>query len=153
MKHNDLKRLLKTIQFRTEKTIEEIAGEIGYARAYLTDQVNKGNNETIRKILTEKYGKYLEQSVSYNTPTKSLEAQGGQKSTKSNKDTLTTVTQKPDYGMKPTNGHQSDKDHVIKEQAEAANKYADAYTKQADAVKASSETIKKLVDLLSTKVL
>lgn len=132
MKSNDLKRLLKTIQFKTEKTIEEIAGEIGYARAYLTDQVNKGTNESIRKVLTEKYGKYLEPNVSYNGSQKSLAAHGGQNSQKTSKDTdtLTTTTIKPDYGIKSSNG----KDLTII---------------QAEALKDNAATLKSQQELIS----
>lgn len=59
---NELKKIVKRIQFRTDKTIEEIAKDIGYARAYFTNQVNIGTNKTLKSLL-EKYLLDYEQNV------------------------------------------------------------------------------------------
>lgn len=125
-KDSELKRLLKLIKHKTDKTIEEVAVDIGYARAYLTSEANKGNNPILIEVLKEKYKDFIT-------------------------DTLTTATTKPDFGLKPTNGHQSDKLLIIKDQAQAAVLYAEAAVKTADAFKNDTETIKKLVDLLTAK--
>lgn len=60
---NELKRIVKDIQFRTDKTIEEIANDIGYARAYFTNQVNIGTNKKLKELLLNKYPKTNEQFV------------------------------------------------------------------------------------------
>lgn len=59
---NELKKIVKKIQFRTDKTIEEIAKDIGYARSYFTNQVNIGTNKTLKSLL-EKYLLDNEQNV------------------------------------------------------------------------------------------
>lgn len=116
---SELKKLLELIKFKTGKTSKQIASEIDYARPYMDNEANTGNNPILIEVLKEKYKDFIS-------------------------DELTTTTIKPDYGVKPSNGQQSDKDLVIKEQAQAANKLADS-------VKTSSDTIKKLVDMLSAK--
>lgn len=63
MKSNELKELVKKIQFVTDKTLAEIAQDIDNAPAYFTDQVNKGDNPKIRKKLIEKYGELIEQNI------------------------------------------------------------------------------------------
>lgn len=60
---NELKKIVKDIQFRTDKTIEEIARDIGYARAYFTNQVNIGTNKNLRKLLLDKYKLGTEHNV------------------------------------------------------------------------------------------
>lgn len=60
---NELKTLIKKIQFSTDKTLEEIADDINYSRAYFNDQVNKGTNKKLLNILTEKFGFKIEQNV------------------------------------------------------------------------------------------
>lgn len=60
---NELKKIVKDIQFRTDKTIEEIAKEIGYARAYFTNQINIGTNKNLKKLLLEKYKLDTEHNV------------------------------------------------------------------------------------------
>lgn len=52
---NELKKIVKRIQFTTDKTIEEIAKEVGYARAYFTNQINIGNNKKLKELLLEKF--------------------------------------------------------------------------------------------------
>lgn len=52
---NELKKIVKEIQFKTDKTIEEIAKDVGYARAYFTNQINIGTNKNLKKLLVEKY--------------------------------------------------------------------------------------------------
>lgn len=59
---NELKKIVKKIQFKTDKTIEEIANDIGYARAYFTNQVNVGTNKNLKGLL-EKYLLDYEQNV------------------------------------------------------------------------------------------
>lgn len=61
---NELKELVKRIQFDTDKTLHEIAEEIGYSRAYFTNQVNKGTNEELKALLLEKFNLENEQIVS-----------------------------------------------------------------------------------------
>jgi hypothetical protein len=65
---NELKKIVKEIQFRTDKTIEEIANEIGYARAYFTNQVSIGTNKNLKRLLQEKYKLDNEQSVRNREP-------------------------------------------------------------------------------------
>lgn len=65
---NELKKLVKSIQFRTDKTIEEIAKEIGYARAYFTNQVNIGTNKKLKELLMERFPSNNEHNV-LNEPT------------------------------------------------------------------------------------
>lgn len=60
---NELKRIVKDIQFRTDKTIEEIAKDIGYARAYFTNQVNIGTNKKLKELLLKKFPNKNEQYV------------------------------------------------------------------------------------------
>lgn len=60
---NELKSIVKKIQFNTDKTIEEIAKEIGYARAYFTNQVNIGTNKKLKELLLEKFPIENEQIV------------------------------------------------------------------------------------------
>lgn len=62
---NELKKIVKEIQFKTDKTIEEIANDIGYARAYFTNQVNIGTNKNLKRLLQEKYKLDNEQNVTY----------------------------------------------------------------------------------------
>lgn len=52
---NELKKIVKSIQFKTDKTVEEIAKDVGYARAYFTNQVNIGTNKRLKELLLEKY--------------------------------------------------------------------------------------------------
>ena len=60
---NELKKIVKAIQFKTDKTIAEIAKEIGYARAYFTNQVNIGTNKKLKELLLEKFPLDTEQKV------------------------------------------------------------------------------------------
>jgi uncharacterized protein YeaO (DUF488 family) len=60
---NELKQLVKEIQFKTDKSLGEIAKEIGYSRAYFNNEVNKGENEALLKLLQERYGSEIEQTV------------------------------------------------------------------------------------------
>lgn len=62
---NELKKIVKAIQFKTDKTIEEIATEIGYARAYFTNQINIGTNKKLKQLLLEKFPLEKEQNVLY----------------------------------------------------------------------------------------
>jgi hypothetical protein len=48
---NELKRLVKEIQYREDKTLKAIAESIGYSTAYFTDQINKGSNQEIKERL------------------------------------------------------------------------------------------------------
>jgi hypothetical protein len=59
---NEIKKIVKKIQFKTDKTIEEIAKDIGYTRAYFTNQINIGTNKTLKSLL-EKYLLNYEQIV------------------------------------------------------------------------------------------
>jgi hypothetical protein len=60
---NELRKIVKEIQFKTDKTIGEIANDIGYARAYFTNQVSIGTNKNLLHLLREKYGLDNEQIV------------------------------------------------------------------------------------------
>jgi hypothetical protein len=60
---NELKRIVKDIQFKTDKTIGQIAADIGYARAYFTNQVNIGTNKKLKELLLKKYPNINEQIV------------------------------------------------------------------------------------------
>jgi hypothetical protein len=55
--------MVKEIQYRTGKSIDEIAKSIDYARAYFNDQINKGENINIKKKLIAKYKSSLEHFV------------------------------------------------------------------------------------------
>lgn len=50
---NEIKQLVKKIKFLTDKTVEEIGKSIGYSREYFTQEVNKGVNEEIKRLLTD----------------------------------------------------------------------------------------------------
>ncbi len=64
---NQLRDLIKEIQFKTDKTLEIIAKEIGYSRAYLTNQISKGRNDRLKAILSNKYELEIKQKVSDET--------------------------------------------------------------------------------------
>lgn len=64
---NELKDLVKKIQFDTDKTLQEIAEEIGYSRAYFTNQINKGSNDELKALLLEKFNLENEQKVLHET--------------------------------------------------------------------------------------
>lgn len=127
--------LVKDIQYyiSPKPTIEEIADKIKYSRPHLTTLLTQGDSEKAYTRLQKEFGDIIKKK-------KELQS-----------DKLTTATKAPQFEMK-SNGHPNEKDHVIKEQAEAANRYASAYDKQSDAIKTSSATIDKLVDLLALKV-
>lgn len=57
---NEAAIILNEIQFKTGKTLEEIAGEIGYSRPYLNNVKLKGGGEKVIGILKEKYHKILQ---------------------------------------------------------------------------------------------
>lgn len=50
---NELKQILKKIQFIGDMTIEEVAQAINYSRSYLTTEVNKGENEEVKNKLLD----------------------------------------------------------------------------------------------------
>lgn len=56
---NELQRLIKEIKYKTNKTLDDIANDLGYDRAYLTDQVNKGKSQKIKGLLANKYKNQL----------------------------------------------------------------------------------------------
>lgn len=58
--------LLKEIQYKTGKTLEEIAADIDYSRPYLNNVKLKGGGEKIIRILKERYSEIL-QNVSQET--------------------------------------------------------------------------------------
>src|SRR5436190_7010522 len=60
---NELQKMIKEIQYRTDETFDDIATRLDYARAYLNDQVNKGGNNTIRQKLIKQYPRILKQFV------------------------------------------------------------------------------------------
>lgn len=60
---NELKQIVKDIEYFTDKKMRVIAKNIGYTRAYFNDQVNKGKNDNLLSILKEKYGKEIKQGV------------------------------------------------------------------------------------------
>lgn len=60
---NELKQIVKNIQFKTDKTIEEIAKDLGYTRAYFTNQVNIGTNESLKNLLLDKYKEEIEHNI------------------------------------------------------------------------------------------
>lgn len=57
---NKLKEIVKKIQFHTDLTIEQIAKSINYSRVHLSKEIKKGQNETIEKLLFEKYPDILQ---------------------------------------------------------------------------------------------
>jgi hypothetical protein len=61
---NEAQILLKEIQFKTGKTLEDIAKDIGYSRPYLNNVKLKGAGEKVIGLLKEKY-KGILQNVSY----------------------------------------------------------------------------------------
>lgn len=62
---NDLQVFLKHIYFYTDiSTIQEIAEKVGYDRAYLNDQVNKGGNKGILKKLQDAFPEIQQKIVS-----------------------------------------------------------------------------------------
>lgn len=58
--------LLNEIQYRTGKTLEEIAGDIGYSRPYLNNVKLKGGGDRLIDTLREKYADIL-QNVPHGT--------------------------------------------------------------------------------------
>lgn len=72
---NELKKLVKDIQYKRELTIDQIAAEIGYTRAYLNDAVNKGTNKKIKAALFKAYPFLIEQNVSIEEPVKATDSQ------------------------------------------------------------------------------
>lgn len=57
---NELEKILNDIQFKTGKTLEEIAKEIGYSRPHLNNAKNKKGSEKIVGILKTKYYNILQ---------------------------------------------------------------------------------------------
>lgn len=68
MASNDLKKIVKEIQYKTNKTLAQIAKDLGYSTAYFTDQVNKGTNEALKELLLKKFGKVELQNGSAPVP-------------------------------------------------------------------------------------
>lgn len=60
--------LLKEIQYKTGKTLEEIAVEIGYSRPYLNKVKLMGGGEKIIGILKQKYAEILQNVPRANLP-------------------------------------------------------------------------------------
>lgn len=54
-----MKDISNLIQYATGYSLKEIAEDINYERPYLNDQINKGVNEGIYKILHKKYEKII----------------------------------------------------------------------------------------------
>lgn len=65
---NTLSDLIDEIQFKSKKTLEEIADIIGYSRPHLNKQKLKGDNKKLEGILREKFKNIL-QNVPHGTPT------------------------------------------------------------------------------------
>lgn len=65
---NEAQRILNEIQYRTGKSLEEIAEDIGYSRPYLNNVKLKGGGEKIIGILKTKYYNVLQ-----NVPRSTLE--------------------------------------------------------------------------------
>lgn len=57
---NEAQELLKEIQYKTGKTLEEIASDIGYSRPYLNNVKLNGGGGKVVGILREKYKKILQ---------------------------------------------------------------------------------------------
>lgn len=57
---NEAQQLLKEIQYKTGKTLEEIAADIDYSRPYLNNVKLKGGGEKVIGILKAKYAKILQ---------------------------------------------------------------------------------------------
>lgn len=116
-KPNELKQLLRLIQFKTGKTLEQIASDIEYARAYLTNEANKGNNPKLIEILKEKYKDFIS-------------------------DELTSSTKAPVFEMKPTNG----KDHTISLLVSNETKLIDTNKNQQETIGKLTDLVTKLVE-------
>jgi hypothetical protein len=56
---NELQKIVSEIQYRTQKTIPQIAVDINYSREHLTREINKGDSVAIKDLLVKKYKKYL----------------------------------------------------------------------------------------------
>lgn len=116
-KPDELKQLLRLIQFKTGKTLEQIASDIEYARAYLTNEANKGNNPKLIEILKEKYKDFIS-------------------------DELQTATKTPVFEMKPTNG----KDHTISLLVSNETKLIDTNKNQQETIGKLTDLVTKLVE-------
>lgn len=57
---NEAQDLLKEIQYKTGKTLQEIADEINYSRPYLNNVKLKGGGGKVVGVLKEKYKKILQ---------------------------------------------------------------------------------------------
>lgn len=53
MPDNELRQIVDDIQHWTHFTLGQVAEQVGYSRDYFTDQVNKGVNKRLLKILKE----------------------------------------------------------------------------------------------------
>lgn len=56
---NELQKIVSEIKYRTGQTLDEISEVIGYARPYFNKAINHGDNDVIKKVLIDKYGKKL----------------------------------------------------------------------------------------------
>lgn len=120
-KDNELKGLLRLIQFKTGKTIEEVASDINYARPYLTNEANRGENPKLIKVLTEKYKDFIS-------------------------DELTSSTKAPVFEMKPTNGNSNGKDQVISQLVNNETKLIDTNKNQQETIGKLTDLVTKLVE-------
>lgn len=68
MKSNTLKDLVRRIKYETGDTVAEIAKKIGYSRSHLTVEINKGENDHIKKAIMRAYD-LTEQNVGLITMT------------------------------------------------------------------------------------
>ena len=56
---NELQKIVNEVQYRTGKTIKQVAESIEYKGPYFNDQINKGDNDGIKELLIKKYRKVL----------------------------------------------------------------------------------------------
>jgi hypothetical protein len=65
MKSNPLKKLVKEIQLKTDKTLDELGKDLGYSGAYFRNEVSKGTNENLLVLVQTKFKDLLQGGTNY----------------------------------------------------------------------------------------
>jgi hypothetical protein len=72
---NEIDNIIKKVQYKTGKSLDDIAKDIGYSRPHLSKEKKKGDNEHLLQVLKTKYYNILQevpQETSGTVPAKDL---------------------------------------------------------------------------------